>query len=256
MTKDFLPTPGMSAALYGISIANKSALSSMFQQNAALTKALDFSRYIPKFDFRPPSPVVDLVRDMSASSIMPTWQKQISAMNPGFALSLDNIVPRMSAMNSLLAHRFTPDINIGEALNFSSALRTASTGVTESILATIKPLSISDILDQAEAFRSEIDDEELAILTDEFFQQQPELATAISELPILVTISRAERLAIIWFVRIAVTLYVAGYLFNLSSENPTLFTILAVLGVGTGTDPGKLAGKATEKLLNVIPSAE
>lgn len=256
MTKDYAANSGMSAALTGIAIVNKSVLSSGVYQNTALTEAMDFSRFMPKFDFLTPSPVIDLVNKMSVATIMPTWQKQISAVNPGIALSLEGIMPKMSAVNSLLAHRFTPDINISEALTFSSALRTASTSVTESILATIKPISILDILDQAESFRAEIDDEELEDLTEEFFQQQPELATAIAELPVLITLSRTERLAIIWFVRISVTLYVAGYLVNLSTENPALFTILAVFGLGTGTDPGKLAGKATEKLLDFIPSDE
>ena len=53
MAKDYLANPGMSAALTAKSIVNKSALSSGLYQNKALTEAMDFSRFMPKFDCHP-----------------------------------------------------------------------------------------------------------------------------------------------------------------------------------------------------------
>ncbi|WP_146070361.1 hypothetical protein [Arthrobacter sp. GMC3] len=255
MTKDYLAIQGLSAPMASVSLVDKRILASGILANKSFTDALDFSKLIPTFDLGTSAAVSGLAKSIGIGLTIPAWQKEMSALKP-VGISIASLMPQLSSINAVLAHDFTADLKLAGAFDFTSAVMSASAGITESILGTIKTASIFDILDQAEAFRAEIDDYELEELTDEFFQQQPKLATAISELPILITLSRNQRLGIIWFVRAAVTLYVAGYLLNLSVENPSLLTIFNVLGIGAGATAGSWAGQVTEKVLDVIPTDE
>ncbi|BAS17613.1 hypothetical protein AHiyo8_59160 [Arthrobacter sp. Hiyo8] len=75
----------------------------------------------------------------------------------------------------------------------------------------------------------------------EFFEEQPELAESIEQLPFLITLSSADRKLMVWFFTVVVAIYVTMGLSAIGSASPDLHSILGDLGV-SGMGAGAIAG--------------
>lgn len=130
------------------------------------------------------------------------------------------------------------------------------TALTKSLAASVDTSYIHSVLADAIKFRAELAEQDLDDLTDDFFDNHPDLAESIEELPALYALSKTDRTAAIWFVRLAVMMAVTCVVLNINTDYPELEKIIAALGIGGGWEAGKKAGQATEKTLDKLPQKE
>ncbi|MFJ6416501.1 hypothetical protein [Paeniglutamicibacter sp. NPDC091659] len=126
------------------------------------------------------------------------------------------------------------------------------TPITESIDGPF----IDQLLANQEALQQEIEALEVEQFAVSFFEDQPVIAASIEQLQLPDRLSPLDRAAIILFVKIYVALLVAQVMLNISVENPALFTILGIAGLGSAPAASEKVGKIAEKALNKIAPPE
>ena len=110
-----------------------------------------------------------------------------------------------------------------------------------SVASSIDTNFMQDLIDQADMFKAEIEALDIDDRADELFNAHPGLTESIEHLPMLVSLSQENRNLVIWFVRIAVTLYVTCLILNVSMENADLAAIVGAVGL-SGQTAGMTAG--------------
>lgn len=165
-------------------------------------------------------------------------------------------IEAVGQQHAQMMRQLLPSIKVASAFTYGETIQGSFSRITESITSTVDPAVIANILSNARAFRDEVIEQDVDALTEEFFDSHPDLAESIEEIASLYTLSRADRMLVIWFVRISVTLSVACFMLNISDEYPDLQRILDALGLGGGYAAGKLAGDVTAKALDKLPHEE
>lgn len=148
---------------------------------------------------------------------------------------------------------FYPSVNVMKGLFANDHLHSSLAALTKSVVTSIDTAHLSDILASASTLRDDLADEDLEEATEEFFENHPELAESIEELPALYALSKADRLLVIWFVRIYVTMTFTCIMLNISVEYPELDALIDALGISGGLAAGKKAGELTAKTLDKLP---
>lgn len=127
--------------------------------------------------------------------------------------------------------------------------------LTSSVAQSIDTSFARNLLSQASTLRDELESDDFDDITADFFDQQPEVAASIEQLPFLVTLSTAERRLIVWFIGTIVAIYVTMGVVNISLDSEEFDALLGGLGIA-GPASGVVAGKVTGKLLDKLPQAE
>lgn len=169
---------------------------------------------------------------------------------------IEVVAKAVLASNAEMMRGFYPSVNVMSGLFGNDQLRLPLAALTKSVVTSIDTSYLSDILATAATFSEELAEQDVDELTDEFFENHPELAESIEELPALYTLSAADRLQVIWFVRICVLMSVTCVMLNISVEHPELDSIIDALGISGGLAAGKKAGDLTGKALDKLPQAK
>lgn len=234
----------------------------------------------------------DSVSALASFSVpeVPSWITDITAATPGFGLSLeklgldatklvdstaissiasaallgDNYMSAMEklgldSMKSLDKPFAGLDSVLGSGLDMGSLFKSdmvfedSLAALGASVASSIDTNFMQDLIDQADMFKAEIEALDIDDRADELFNAHPGLTESIEHLPMLVSLSQENRNLVIWFVRIAVTLYVTCLILNVSMENADLAAIVGAVGL-SGPTAGMTAGKGAKYLLDKIPT--
>jgi hypothetical protein len=168
------------------------------------------------------------------------------------ATGFDRIAKQISDQHDAIAKMIDPSINMLKMMGYEDRLYKSVEAMTTSFAASIDTSHFQDILANASALREEFTDQDLEEI-DDFFETHPDLAETIEDVPGLHVLSQADRLLVIWFVRICVTLSVTCIMLNISIENPQLDALLDAIGMSGGWEMGKKAGHLTGKALDKLP---
>lgn len=137
----------------------------------------------------------------------------------------------------------------------TAELQNAMLGFSRALTDTTGTRNVSSLLSQAASLQGILEDKpDIEQFATEFFEDQPELAESIEELPFLINLSSTERKLIVWFIGVVVSIYVTLGLLTLNRENPDLHSVLGDLGIA-GPAAGIAAGKGTKKLLDMLPAS-
>lgn len=135
-------------------------------------------------------------------------------------------------------------------------LQKAMTAFSGSFTQSVSSQNVNALLSQATSLQSILEDKpDVDEFAKEFFEEQPELAQSIEQMPFLIALSSTDRKLIIWFFTVVVAIYVTVGIIDITLDNPALGLTLGALGL-SGPGVGKQAAKATKKLLDRIPPTE
>ncbi|MBT2521810.1 hypothetical protein [Arthrobacter sp. ISL-28] len=152
----------------------------------------------------------------------------------------------------LLALASLPDMS-----NFYSSAQVGDSlaAIGSAVSSSFGVMDTQELVEQADAFRAEVDASDVDDRASELFDTHPELADSIEQLPMLVSLSPENRSLVIWFIRIAVTLYVTCIILNISMDNAELAAVIGAVGI-SGPTAGGAAAKGAKYLLGKIPPDE
>lgn len=221
---------------------------------------------------------------------VPSWITDITAATPGFGLSLEKLGlgatklvdstaissiasaallgdNYMSAMEKLgldsmksldkpfagLDSVLSSGLDMGSLFKSDMVFEDSLAALGASVASSIDTNFMQDLIDQADMLKAEIEALDIDDRADELFNAHPGLTESIEHLPMLVSLSQENRNLVIWFVRIAVTLYVTCLILNVSMENADLAAIVGAVGL-SGPTAGMTAGKGAKYLLDKIPT--
>jgi hypothetical protein len=218
----------------------------------------DMSSLVPDYN-KMMSPMLEDISKTVASAIEMAYpsaqlagiQKMVidaSGVNSVAKMFLDS---HMQMMRGLY-----PSLNMVAGLGLQEQFQLPVAALTKSLAASIDISDINGVLADAIKCRAGLAEQDLDDLTDDFFENHPDLAESIEELPALYALSKADRTVVIWFVRFAVMMAVTCVILNLNTEYPDLEKIIAALGLSGGWEAGKKAGEFTGKALDNLPQAE
>ena len=182
-----------------------------------------------------------LLGDNYMSAMEKLGLDSMKSLDKPFAGGLDSVLSSGLDMGSL----FKPDMLFEDSL--------AALGA--SVASSIDTNFMQDLIDQADMLKAEIEALDIDDRADELFNAHPGLTESIEHLPMLASLSQENRNLVIWFVRIAVTLYVTCLILNVSMENADLAAIVGAVGL-SGPTAGMTAGKGAKYLLDKIPTEE
>lgn len=126
--------------------------------------------------------------------------------------------------------------------------------MSSTLAASIDTARMQDITARTAALREQFVDQDLDELTDQFFDEHPDLAESIEEAPGLLAFSKMERHLIVAYVRLVVVITITCFILNITEEYPEIDKILAGLGIGGGLQAGKKAAEYTRKVLDKLPN--
>lgn len=117
---------------------------------------------------------------------------------------------------------------------------------------------IQDLLATASTLRQGLTDEDVEELTDDFYTAHPDLAESVEASPVLWTLSKTDRMLIVWLVGVIVTLYVGNALLSIGTDHPELKAAIDAFGLdfGGGVPAGITAAAATNEVLKKLPQEE
>lgn len=185
--------------------------------------------------------------------------KMVADMAPAFSIS------------KMMAEQYSSIGLIGQALaqmhkvQFDAVyqnleLQKAMASFTRSFTHSVSSPNVSALLSQAASLQGILDDKpDVNEFAAEFFEEQPELAESIEQLPFLVTLSSKDRKLIVWFFSVVVAIYVTMGLSALNSSSPDIHSILSdfgISGMGVGTVAGAVTKVALDKAFNMMPLDE
>ena len=234
----------------------------------------------------------DSVSALAAISLpkVPSWITDITAVTPGFGLTLEKLGADtkklmdspggglfagidlyqdkyLSAIEKLGADTIAlmdkplmgldsvldSGLDMGSLFKNDMAFENSLAALGATMASSMDSVFVQDLIDQADVFKAEIEALDIDDRADELFHAHPALAESIEQLPMLVSLSQENRNLVIWFVRIAVTLYVTCLILNVSMENPDLAAIVGAVGL-SGPAAGVAAGKGAKYVLDKIPT--
>lgn len=146
-------------------------------------------------------------------------------------------------------------LDMGNLFKNDLAFENSLAALGATMASSMDSVFVQDLIDQADVFKAEIEALDIDERADELFGAHPALADSIEHLPMLVSLSQENRNLVIWFVRIAVTLYVTCLILNVSMENADLAAIVGAVGL-CGSAAGVAAGKGAKYLLEKLPAKE
>lgn len=168
-------------------------------------------------------------------------------------LVADHYAANVGSIGQALAQLYRTEFNM---MSQSVDLKKMMEAVSRSFEQSAGLPSVISLLSQAASLQGILEDQpDVERFSADFLEEQPELAEAIEELPVLVNLSSAERKLIVWFVGVVVSIYVTLGLVTINGENPDLHSILGDLGIA-GPAAGIAVGKGTKKLLDKLPPVE
>jgi hypothetical protein len=232
----------------------------------------------------------DSILALAALSVpkVPSWITEMSAIKPGFGLSLAGVgfdVEKhfgstaisplasagllgdnyMSAMEKLgldtIEFMDTPimdldaTIGLGNFWKSDKVFADAMATLGASVASSMDTSYVQDLIDQADAFAADIAAFDIDDRSAELFSAHPDLVESIEQQPFLINLSPADRKLIVWFIGTIVAIYVTMSVANISLDSDELDALLSGLGIA-GPAAGVAAGKLTGKLLDKLPQAD
>ncbi len=172
------------------------------------------------------------------------------------ASGVSNVAKMFLDSHTEMMRGLYPTLNMVAGLGLQERFPLPVAALTKSLAASIDTSYINGVLADAIRFHAELAEQHLDDLTDDFFENHPDLAESIEELPALYVLSKTDRRVAIWFVRFTVMMAVTCFILNINTEYPDLEKIVAALGLSGGWEAGKKAGEFTGKALDNLPQAE
>lgn len=183
-----------------------------------------------------------------------TDMQRIVGQTSGVEAAVKQINDNHAAISKMLDLSYaTPKM-----LGFDDQFQKSITAATSSLVSTIDTSGLQGILATASAFRDELGEQDLDELTDEFFENHPDLAASLEQSPALYALSKSDRRFIVWFVGIIVTLYVGNALLHIGTDYPEVKAMIDAFGLdaGGGLPAGWAAAKLMDKALDKLPQEE
>jgi len=178
----------------------------------------------------------------------------VGAFSDAYSSSLERlgIDTKASLDAPLLALASLPNMS-----NFytSAQIGDSLAAIGAAVASSFGTMPAEDLVEQAGTFRAELDASDVDDHASELFQTHPELADSIEQLPMLVSLSPENRKLVIWFIRIAVTLYVTCLILDISMDNAELAAVIGAVGL-SGPAAGAAVSTGTKYLLDKIPGAD
>lgn len=214
----------------------------------ALRQMSNFSSFMPDLGIAMSPSITSMVSAAQSVTGQMDWVSQISGVNATLGSSLLQMaLPTQSeSIVGMLGREVKASLDMGEILRISGIGESIFSSATQSLIGSIDTSFLDDLLSQAKDF--DLSTVGLDDATDNFFEQQPALSHSIEQLPQFKEFSPADRLILIGFIKVIVTLSVTLGLLELSVDQPAAAIILACLGV-SGIPAGNLVGGVINKAL-------
>lgn len=146
-------------------------------------------------------------------------------------------------------------IGLGNFWKSDRVFENALASLGASVASSIEVSNVQDLIDQAPAFRAEMDAFDIDDRSAELFTAHPGLAASIAQQSFLINLSPADRKLIVWFIGTVVAAYVTMGVVNVSLDREEFGQLLSGLGIA-GPAAGIAAGKVTGKLLDKWPQSD
>lgn len=214
----------------------------------ALRQMSTISSFMPDLGISMSPSVTSMVSAAQSVTGQMDWVSQITAVNAtlGSSLLQMSLPTQSESIMAAFGREVKASMDLDEIMRISDIGESVFASATQSIFSSIDTSFIDDLLGQAKSF--DIGDLVLDDLDEDFFAQQPELAQSIEQLPQFSALSAADRLLVVRFIKVIVTLAVTLGLLEISTEQPAAGLILACLGLG-GMPVGNFAGNVVNKVL-------
>lgn len=174
------------------------------------------------------------------------------------ASGVNNVTKMFMDSHDKMLRGMFPSMNVIAGLGLADQMQSSIGALTKSLASSVDGSDISSILANAATFRDRLEEENADELTDEFFENYPDLTEALEKSSALFALSIADRRLIVWFVGVIVTLYVGNALMHLGTDLPEVKAMIDAFGLdaGGGLPAGLAAAKLTDKALDKLPQAE
>lgn len=175
----------------------------------------------------------------------------IGAFSDAYSSSLERlgIDTKTSLDAPLMALASLPDMS---SFYSSAQVGDSLAAIGAAVGSSFSTMTTQELVEHADTFRAEVDASDVDERASELFDTHPELADSIDQLPMLVSLSPENRRSVIWFIRIAVTLYVTCIILDISMDNAELAAVIGAVGI-SGPAAGGAAGKGAKYLLEKLP---
>jgi hypothetical protein len=163
----------------------------------------------------------------------------------------------MHSHDKMLRGMFPP-MNVITGLGLTDPLQSSIGAITKSLATSLDTSYLNSILADAVKFSAQLPDQDFEELSEEFFENQPDLVKSIEAIPALQVPSTSDRRLIVWFVGIIVTLYVGNALLHVGTDFPEVKAMIDAFGLdaGGGVPAGLAAAAATNKALEKLSQQE
>lgn len=157
------------------------------------------------------------------------------------ALEAYGIAFKASADHSRLLVDFN---GINDALKFGAPESLGLTPVWKDVLEslalpTFDPSLLERLRTEAESLEEDLEADHVEQSVQEFFENQPELAEDIDNLPVVqATLNEEDREKVVKFIRMLIWICTFCIIYGVSTSNPVV-AVLAAVGVGANTVYGK-----------------
>ncbi|NHW45948.1 hypothetical protein HAV21_03425 [Paenarthrobacter sp. MSM-2-10-13] len=218
----------------------------------------DVSSLMPDYNKMMSPMLADISKTVASAMDMAYPSAQLAGIQKMIidASGVNNVAKMFLDSHTQMMRGLYPSLNIMAGLGLQEQFQLPVAALAKSLAASIDTSYINGVLADAIKFRAEVAEQDLDDLTDDFFENHPDLAESIEELPALYALSKADRTVVVWFVRFAVMMAVTCVILNINTEYPDLEKIVAALGLSGGWEAGKKAGEVTGKALDKLPQAE
>ncbi|MDR6794714.1 hypothetical protein J2X12_004138 [Pseudarthrobacter oxydans] len=181
-------------------------------------------------------------------------QKLVTQQTAGLDTFARQFAENQAAFDKMLE----PTRNMLKMASYNDQIQKSVEAMASSFAAQMDTSRIQDLLATASTLRQGLTDEDVEELTDEFYTAHPDIAESVEASPLLWTLSRTDRMLIVWLVGVIVTLYVGNALLYISTDFPELKTVIDAFGLdfGGGVDAGIATAAATNEALKKLPQSE
>lgn len=181
-------------------------------------------------------------------------QKLITQQTSG----LDSFARQFAENQAALDKMLEPSRTMLKMASHNDQIQKSIEAMASHFAAQMDTSRIQDLLATANTLRQGITDEEVDELTDEFYTSYPDFAESVEASPALWTLSKTDRMLIVWLVGIIVTLYVGNALLYIGTDLPELKAVIDAFGLdfGGGVPAGITAAAATNEVLKKLPQEE
>lgn len=218
------------------------------QLGSALPGLVKFSEFLPDLGITLSPSVTSMA--LAAQSYMSNfdWVSQVGAVNAFVGSGLSQMISPIQAESQMavFGREAKASMDLDEIMRISDIGESFFASATQSIFTSLDTSFIDDLLGQAKSF--DMGDLAFDDLDEGFFAQQPELIQSIEQLHQFSELSAADRLVLVRFIKVIVTLAVTLGLLEVSTDLPVAGLILACLGFG-GMPVGHFVGEVANKAL-------